>query len=215
MKEENKKEIKKGFLTGVGTATGTLIGTVVENTITAADTEVKDLPDAEIVDAIAEELTEVPEEENTKTEEESVSIETVLTPEPQTFQPIRIPEHNNTDSQFNETTTVEEIALIGETEEVIETGTMSGATFVEEPEVDVDIIVVSVESEEAAEEEVDVYNTSQNTTDLDDPSVVSSEAPDYTDVKDNDLSVGSAITSAIDMPDYVNDANIESFTDNV
>lgn len=215
MKEENKKEIKKGVLTGAGTAAGAVIGAVVENSINAADTEVKNIPDAEIVDAIVDELPQIPEEDITVSEEESVSNEAVVTPEPRISRPIGTPEHNTTDSQINETPTVEEVEIVGEAEAVIESGTESYTTFVEEPDVDEDIMVVSVDSEDEEDEEVDIYNASQSSADLDDVSVESGEVPDYVDLKDNDLSVGSSIMSAIDMPDYVNDANIESFTDNV
>ena len=56
MKEENKKDLRKGILTGAGTATGAVVGTIVENTMAAADVEAGGLPEAEVVEAVVEDI---------------------------------------------------------------------------------------------------------------------------------------------------------------
>ena len=216
MKEENKKEIKKGILTGVGTAVGAGIGAIVENTMNAADVEVKEVPEAEVVEEVIEDLKEATEVDQSTMDVEILSSEEkVNAPMPHITLPEKKPTQQNVVGSISDPTSEEDTGAIEEGEEVIEVETEPEVIAVEESVADEDIMVVSVVPQESDEDEADVYNATSGMSDHDVISEDDTIAPDYADMKDNDLSGGTSIISAIDMPDYVNDANIDSFTDNV
>ena len=215
MKEENKKEIKKGILTGAGTATGAVIGAVVENTINASDIEYKEFQDNVVVEAIVEDLDETQEVDNSTTENNSVSSETILSETTTHIQhPERKPARQNSEILRSHPSEEEEDTFV-EAEAVIEGETEPEVTVVEESDIDEDIMVVSIAPEESDDEETNIYDTTTNTEDIEVISEDGTFAPNYAEMKDNDSSNGNSIISALDMPDYVNDANIDSFTDNV
>ena len=220
MKEENKKEIKKGILTGVGTAAGAVIGAVVENTINAADVEVKEIPEAEVVDPIIENLNEVPEFDQSATEVEHIDSEDKANnPSTHTSHPEKKPvKHSAGDSVGNNTssnTSEEEVEDFVEVDAVIQPETEPEVIALEDSGADEDIMVVSVTPVESEEDDADVYEATTDPSDNEEISEDDQPAPDYADIKENDMSISNSIISSVDMPDYVNDANIDSFTDNV
>ena len=216
MKEENKKEIKKGILTGVGTAAGAVIGAVVENTINAADVEVRDIPEAEVVDPIEEDLNEVAEFDQSVIEVEHIDSEDkVNNPSTHTSHSGKKPVKHRAGDSISSNTSEEELEASVEVDAVIQPETEPEVIVTEDSEPDEDIMVVSVAPVESDEEEAEVYDVTMETSDNETISADDQLVPDYADMKDNDLSVGSSMMSTTDMPDYVNDANIDSFTDNV
>lgn len=215
MKEENKKEIKKGILTGVGTAAGAVIGAVVENTINATDVEDNDLQEADIVEAIVEVIDETHEVDNSTTETNSVTSETILSENTTHIQqPERKPTRQNAEILSSQTSEEEENMFV-EAEVVIEVETEPEVSVVEESDIDEDIMVVSIAPGESDDEEMNIYDAISNIEDIEAISEDGTVAPDYADMKDHNSSTGNSTISALDMPDYVNDANIDSFTDNI
>lgn len=215
MKEESKKEIKKGILAGAGTASGAVIGAIVENKINATDVEGNDIQDAESVEAIVEDFDETNEVDLSTTEPNSDTSETIVSETISHIQhPERKPTHQHADILYGQTSEDEEDLFV-EAESMIEAEIESEVALVEEPDLDEDIMVVSVAPEESDDDETNTYNETTNTIEIAATLDDGAFPPDYADMKDNNLSVGISITSALDMPDYVNDANIDSFTDNV
>lgn len=215
MKEENKKEIKKGILTGAGTAAGAVIGAVVENTINAADVEDKNIKEAVIVEAIAEDLDEIHGVDDSTIETNSVASETIVSETTTHIQhPERKPSHQNVEIPNSQTSEEEDEPFVEEVT-VIEAETELEVAVEEESDLDEDIMVVSVAPEQLEDEETNVSDETIPTTEIETVSEDDDLAPDYADMKDNDLSEGGSMITTLDMPDYVNDANIDSFTDNV
>ncbi|MDE7419391.1 MAG: hypothetical protein K2N35_04200 [Muribaculaceae bacterium] len=217
MKEENKNEIKKGILTGAGTIAGAVMGVVVEDTIRAADVKVKEIEDGEVANEDLENVDQAPESDQPTTEVESVSSnDKEEAPSPIIYNPERKTTHPNYagDSIIN-TDHEEDIVAIVEEETMVEVEAEPEAIVEEESIDDEDIMVVSVSPNESDEVSADVYDAISDGSFENVISEDLSQVPDYADMKDNDLSVGSSMMSTTDMPDYVNDANIDSFTDNV
>lgn len=120
--------------------------------------------------------------------------------------------HQNVEISNSQTSKEEDEPFV-EAVTVIEAETESEVAVVEESDLDEDIMVVSVAPDQSDEEET---NTSDET--IPTLEIVSEDndfVPDYADMKDNDSSEGGSMITALDMPDYVNDANIDSFTENV
>lgn len=217
MKEENKKVIKNGIVGGAGTVAGAVIGAIAENTINAADSNVKELPEAEIVEAIEEELIEIPEEAD-NIEVSSISQEAVAATSHGISKPAPRSASQNAGSIKEESIDEVEVETVVQTETVTTEEAVPETVIVETTEAneDEDIMVVSVEPETSVgEEEEEPNDETLAATEVDGWSDDSDEAPDYAETKDNDLNLGSSLITAMDMPDYVNDANIDSFTENV
>lgn len=214
MKEENKKDIKKGILTGAGTAGGAVIGTIVEKTMNAADAEVRELPEIEVVEAIVDEDSGV-QETGQPAMAEAVDIEMRPgNPATRITKPERKPVQVNSVEKVSDTETVSASAMVDE-EENDEAGAESTEAIVEDFSADEDIMVVSVEPAETDEVDTADYDISQETEAIAGMPEDNHDVPDYMDVKDTVTGAVNPIASDLDMPDYVNDANIDSFTDNV
>ena len=76
-------------------------------------------------------------------------------------------------------------------------------------------MVVSVEPAEPDEVVTEDYDITQESEVIAGMPEDNPGLPEYMDLKDNVTGAVNPITTDLDMPDYVNDANIDSFTDNV
>lgn len=215
MKEENKKEIKKGFLTGVGTATGAVLGALVENTINAADVEDKNPMEVEVVEANAEGSDEIQDAEHSNDSNSDSSDGIITEATAHAEHPERKTVNQSHAVSAGGHKAEDKVDPVVEAEALIEAETDSEVAVVEEADIDEDIMVVSVVPEVSDDEDTNVCDVATDTSDIEEVSEDDDFAPDYAGMKDNNLSVGDSMISSLDMPDYVNDANIDSFTDNV
>lgn len=221
MKEENKQEIKKGILAGAGTAAGAIVGSVIENTFNPVEAKAMEVSEAEVVDAMVEESS--PMEADYYVTGEEVDHNTLLTEgiisEAIESEPEKKPVQSVNHTYADNSTVREEVQVADspemsevEVEEIVETVTEPEMAVVEDSVEDEDIMIVSIDPDGSLGEEADGTDATPETADMNGISVEGMPGPDYADIKDNDLSGGSSMISAPDMPDYVNDANIDSFT---
>ncbi len=223
-KEDNKKEIKKSIIAGVGTVSGAAIGSVIENNINPLYAEANDIADnaaeGEVEDS--EDISVIVEEVNENPVDESNRQDDVMSTKPSNVGNTSVSgsAHSFTDGM----STISGPGNIVSGDEVVATSSVNelmGEEIITEPSiveiqsVDDDIQIVSIESDDEENsliaeayiptEEMDAFeSTTGELNYMDEP-----------DTKANKLDSFSSSLEDMDMPDYVNDANIDSFTDMV
>ena len=222
MKEENKNAVKKGFLAAAGTASGAAVGKVIEKAVNLASAETEASAVAETTGAVDEASAEVQEGVEVvyaaapvELDEVVVTAQTVGHAQPTHHSPARpsfASHHMNNDSD-------EPI--------MAEVVSVHGAVPAADADIDDDIMVVS-EGTEVLDDPITVQiNVTAPAPDLfaesrpeapiqaestDTPSYIS-EA-DFT-MRADGSGVDTAVSDTLDMPDYINNANIDSFIDSI
>lgn len=216
MKESTKKEIKKGSIKGTSTAAGAIVGAMLEDAVFPETAEAQESEELEILD-LTEGGNELPAEEApvASTVEAPVAdivaeVEVVPEPAANTIHTT----HTTTSHApaYAEPEVAPEVAVADDAVEVIDSVAVEDDTDLD------DIEVVSVGTDDPDVNDVAVVDAGYDAPEAGDiPDYM--DAVDYTrDNVDQDLlasradgaDLGSA-DLAQEMPDYVNDANIDSF----
>ena len=212
MKEDNKKEVKKHVLAGAGTAAGATIGAVIEDIVkpSPAETEADDQPIMAEVVATADDVQAEPAVEYAAA---PVELDEVVV----TAQALSHPHATGAPASPAHASA----PFAGDDDEPLMAEVVAPSAIADDFD---DIVVVSQGSDfNAGAFEVSANITAPapgaphvRTEASAHPAANSSGMPDYLAENDFDVkSDGSGISGieGIDMPDYINNANIDSFTD--
>ena len=204
------KEIKKDIITGVGIAGGTAIGASVENAINTTEAAITKSPDPQILNATIEESNDIHSETEVIPEVVYHSTELLSDNHESNYTQPQRPHSLHSSKPIILSQDSEEVGNMAEVETIPD----AVIANIEDPESDEDIVIVSVESEDNEEIIVNVENTSLEAHNDDIMVEGNTTEPDYAEIKDNYFTTGTNMISDEYIPDYVNDANIDLFTDN-
>lgn len=215
MKEENKKEVKKNVMAGVGTAAGAVIGSVIENTFNPSNAGAEEMAEPEILETLIEEDSDLAGDAILASHETSETVGKIVKTHATTSH-----HHPSPTTEVPVIETVDDNIVIEETVESVETVEIVGF---EDVVSDIEPEIIPAIAEVIDDIEVVNIDPEQNPTsaeDANEPLVSSanedSEYPDYLGQEDADtktFGVGDSGIASAEMPDYVNNANIDSFTD--
>lgn len=201
MKEDNKKEFKKNIITGVSTAAGAVLGTVIEDIAQPTLAGAKEAEEPVVLYVHADE-----KEQNNNTVSAKSSF---LTGESNPTMGNEMKQYISVSEEQEPTATAEEEEIKIEVSETVENGELGDAIIYEEPLEDPEILLVDndidpeISRDDLIIEEPDIMVSDDLIAEyiLEDE-FVNSRADDYE----------NSSTDPDWIPDYVNDANIDSFT---
>lgn len=194
MKEENKQEIKKNIITSVSTAAGAVLGSVIENAFQATAVGAKEIGAPEL---------KLPESRNSELKiEEAIERLNAISNDLKHSQFLQSIEENG-DSSMSESAEGDEL-MVGQLDESMMGILMEGEVIMEG----------TIMSEPLNTEPLDGETELVYSDDGDQLLMDSIPEEDATDDEDERLSgFCDYDTASLDMPDYVHDANVDSFID--
>lgn len=196
MKEERKKEIKQNILNSVSTTSGAVVGAMIENAFNPTFAEAEDLSEPEILSVSTEEIEDV---QDFDSEHEQIKPESV---------------HNgHIENQISTSHSIPQSQMTGSENQI--------------PDDEITVVSINPENQDHNDfiEEVEV--TATDNMDSTEPPIEADELPtsdiidsdiidsDQSETKANNLVLEGSGMTKVDMPDYVNNANIDSFTQEV
>ena len=224
MKEENKKVVKKTVLAGAGTAAGAALGAVVEKVVNPAQDEAEDIVEADVIEAelVAEAPVESSEEPNVVYAAAPVELDEVVVVG-HGATPSHTAQHTHPDTH------TADLHTEATDDEPIMAAVVSAAPA-EAADLYDDIVVVNG----GADVHGDAFTVHANIA-APGPEIAGVESPgapvmaaasgpadlpDYLSeddfaMKDDGIGMDIAGIDSIEMPDYINNANIDSFTDSI
>ena len=226
MKEENKKEVKKTALAGAGTAAGAVIASAVENALNPAQADAEDTVEAVVAEIAEDASSDAPIEADITYAAAPVELDEVVVT-------AQAASHSQAAHHSHATSHAESHAPAfhaeAEADEPIMAAVVSAAPAHDENVYD-DLVVVSHDSPSLHDAFQVHANITAPTPELpgaetsSEPLVAAvgggMDMPDYLSEGDFEVKaegMGMDITQidSIDMPDYINNANIDSFTDSI
>ena len=226
MKEENKKEVKKTVLAGAGTAAGAVIASAVENTLNPTHAEAEDTVEAVVAEIAEDASADAPIEADITYAAAPVELDEVVVTA-QAASHSQGAHHSHAASHADSHASAFHAEAVADEPIMASVATVASA---HDEDVYDDLVVVSHDSPSLH----DAFQVHANVTapapelpgahTSSEPLVAAvgggMDMPDYLsegdfDVKAEGLGMDITQIDSIDMPDYINNANIDSFTDSI